>query len=104
TGAAQTGAARNDPLGEAAATAQTEKLITTLKQKSRWTFGPRAVFFGDEDGEVSGGFVRSAQIRNYAMTTNELADLGGSSASGLPGVAAGNVLQFNFDKNLSSSD
>jgi len=60
--------------------------------------------FGDEDGEVSGGFVRSVQIRSYAMSSEDLAALGGVVASGLPPASAVEAVQWNFEKSLSSSD
>jgi beta-lactamase regulating signal transducer with metallopeptidase domain len=93
-----------DVLGEAGASSKAEKLITALKQKSRWTFGPKAVLFGDEDGEVSGGLVRSVQIRSYAMSSDELGALGGVVASGLPPASAAEAVQWNLEKDLTSSD
>jgi len=93
-----------DVLGEAGASSKAGKLIMTLKEKSRWTFGPKAVLFGDEDGEVSGGLVRSVQIRSYAMSSEDLAALGGVAASGLPPASATGVVQWNFEKSLASSD
>jgi beta-lactamase regulating signal transducer with metallopeptidase domain len=95
----------NDVLGEAGASAAAKPFIARLKEKSRWTFGPKAMLFGDEDGEVSGGLVRSVQIRNYAMTPNELTALAGPSASGVPSAPApGNFVQWNFTQNLASTD
>jgi len=94
-----------DTLGETSASQQAEKLIVALKQKSRWTFGPRAMLFGDEDGEVSGGLLRSVQIRPYAMNAEELSALGGPVATGIPpSSAAADSIQWNFENDLSSTD
>jgi beta-lactamase regulating signal transducer with metallopeptidase domain len=94
-----------DALAEVGASPNAAKLIATLKQKSRWTFGPKAVLFGDEDGEVSAGFVRSVQLRGYTMTAEELGSLGGPSADGLPPTASGaETLQWNFQNDLKSID
>jgi len=97
--------APGDALGEAGASPPAARLVAELKQKSRWTLGPKAVLFGDEDGEVSAGLVRGVQVRSYAMTAEELESLGGPSARGLPTAVSGkDTLQWNFQNDLKSTD
>jgi hypothetical protein len=43
--------------------------------------------FADEDGESQLAYVNSVQYRNYKMTDDEVALLGGPSASGIPTVS-----------------
>ncbi|MBN1417373.1 MAG: hypothetical protein JXP34_01275 [Planctomycetes bacterium] len=51
----------------------------------RFSLEEEALIFADEgDEENSAGFVNSVQLVNYAMTEDELSDLGGPSAEGIP--------------------
>ncbi len=45
---------------------------------------PMVYLFADNDGENWSGLVNSVQIRDYAMTAEEIAELGGPSAEGIP--------------------
>ena len=49
---------------------------------SQW--GDVLLMFTDEDNETKPGYVNSIQFRNYAMTDEEIAALGGASAAGIP--------------------
>jgi hypothetical protein len=44
--------------------------------------------FSDEDGETGLGYVNSVQFRDYAMTAEEVAALGGPTAAGIPEPAS----------------
>jgi hypothetical protein len=48
---------------------------------------PTFLLFSDEDGESQLAYVNSVQYRNYKMTDDEVALLGGPSASGIPAVS-----------------
>ncbi|MBI3850179.1 MAG: metallophosphoesterase [Verrucomicrobia bacterium] len=66
----------------------------------RWAMGPTVLLFADDDLENAAGFVNSVQLRAEAMTTNEIAALGGATATGIPMPGAtnplfGQVLQTN---------
>jgi len=50
----------------------------------RFSLGEEALLFADEDQENAAGLVNSVQLLNYAMTSDDLADLGGPSAAGIP--------------------
>lgn len=52
----------------------------------RFSLGSALHMFADEDGETAEGLINSLQIRDYAMSAGEIADLGGASAAGIPGV------------------
>ena len=57
---------------------------TGLALDGRWSLDPEAILFADEDQENSAGFVNSVQIRDVALTADEIEALGGPSASGIP--------------------
>jgi hypothetical protein len=46
--------------------------------------GGTAALFTDNDGETATGFVNSIQLRDRALTTSEMAALGGPNATGIP--------------------
>lgn len=50
----------------------------------RWSLGPIALLFTDEDGETAAGFVNSIQFRNRRLSDAEIAALGGATATGIP--------------------
>jgi hypothetical protein len=50
----------------------------------RWSLGPVALLFADEDGETNPGYVNSIQFRNGLMTDAEVAALGGVTGNGIP--------------------
>lgn len=61
---------------------------------SRFALPPEVFLFGDgDDNERAEAFVRSIQIRDGAMSDEEIAALGGPSANGIPGTYA----QWDFD-------
>jgi hypothetical protein len=56
---------------------------------SRYALEPQMLLFNDgDDNEQSTVYVNSIQIREGKMTDEEVADLGGPSATGIPGVGA----------------
>jgi len=57
---------------------------TGLSVDGRWSIGPTALLFADENRENAAGYVNSVQIRGYAMSAAELAALGGPTAAGIP--------------------
>lgn len=57
----------------------------------RWSVWPAASgnpswILSDNDGETAIGYVNSVQFRDYAMTADEVAGLGGPSAAGIPAI------------------
>ncbi|NUN94729.1 MAG: CHAT domain-containing protein [Candidatus Omnitrophica bacterium] len=50
----------------------------------RGTRGQWALLFSDRDGQTGEGYVNSIQFRNYAMSAEEVALLGGPTAMGIP--------------------
>ncbi len=50
----------------------------------RWTLGPTALVFADEDEENNAGYINSLQLRPFAMTADEVAALGVAEAEGIP--------------------
>lgn len=54
----------------------------------RWSLGPTALLFADEDGEVQPVYVSSIQVRDGRMTDAEVAALGGPSAAKIPFIKA----------------
>lgn len=59
----------------------------------RWGLLPTSILFGDEDGESQACFVNSIQIRNYKMSDEGVAALGGPTADGVPLVSG----QWDFE-------
>ena len=51
----------------------------------RFSLDPTALLFTDEGNETAAGYVNSIQFRNWVMTDEEIATLGGPTASGIPG-------------------
>jgi hypothetical protein len=51
----------------------------------RWSLGPTALLFGDEDGEVNFVYVSSVQVRNGRMTDESIAAMGAPTANKIPG-------------------
>jgi len=49
----------------------------------RFSLGPSALLFADEDGESQVAYINSIQIRNYAMDADEIRGLGGPTAQGI---------------------
>lgn len=52
----------------------------------RWSLGPTALLFADEDGEVGTVYVSSVQVRNGRMTDAAIAALGAPTAAKIPGA------------------
>lgn len=52
----------------------------------RWSLGPLALLFSDEDGETAAGSVNSIQTRPVVLTPTEIARLGKATAAGIPAV------------------
>ncbi len=69
----------------------------------RWSLGPTALLFTDQDGETGVGYVSSIQFHNRALTTGEIAALGGPNAAGIPTWSGGGIAQWDFNGNLASS-
>lgn len=59
----------------------------------RWALLPTSLLFGDEDSESQSSYVNSIQIRNYKMTDEGIAALGGPAADGVPLVSG----QWDFE-------
>ena len=59
-----------------------------LTLDGRWSAGPVALLFADENQENAGGFVNSVQLRAGALSATDIAALGGASAFGIPTPAA----------------
>ncbi|MFM8358852.1 MAG: metallophosphoesterase, partial [Verrucomicrobiota bacterium] len=57
---------------------------TGLVVDGRWSLGPEFLLFADEDRENAPGWVNSVQLAGWAMTADEVADLGPATAAGLP--------------------
>ena len=57
---------------------------TGIGVDGRWSIGPVALLFADEDQENAGGVVNSVQLRAEAMTGADIAALGGPTAAGIP--------------------
>ncbi len=51
---------------------------------SRFSLDPAALLFADNDQENAEGLLNSVQIRNFPMSADEIAELGGPSAAGIP--------------------
>jgi hypothetical protein len=49
----------------------------------RFSLGPSALLFADEDGESQVAYINSIQVRNYAMDADEIRRLGGPTAQGI---------------------
>ena len=52
----------------------------------RWSLGPTALLFADDDGEVQPVYVSSVQVRNGRMTDAAIAALGTPTANKIPGA------------------
>jgi hypothetical protein len=52
----------------------------------RWSLGPQALIFADDDGEVTPVYVSSLQVRSGRMTDAEIAGLGMPTAAKLPSL------------------
>ena len=50
----------------------------------RWAIGATVLLFADDDQENAAGFVNSLQLRAEAMTTDDIAAVGGATAAGIP--------------------
>ncbi len=57
---------------------------TGLDLDGRFSMGPAALLFADENEENAAGFVNSVQVRDEALTEEEVAALGGPTADGVP--------------------
>ncbi len=64
-----------------------------LEFNGRWALGPTFLLFADNDGENSGGYINSVQLRAEAMLPVEVAALGGAAAAGIPAPALPDSLQ-----------
>lgn len=59
----------------------------------RWALLPTALLFSDEDGESQASYLNSVQIRNYKMSDEGIAALGGPAVDGIPLVSG----QWDFE-------
>ena len=50
----------------------------------RWSLGPTALLFTDDNGETGVGYVSSIQFHNRTLTVADTAALGGPQAAGIP--------------------
>lgn len=52
----------------------------------RWALAPAATaeLFNDNDGEAAGGYVNSIQLRDVALSADQMRALGGPTAAGIP--------------------
>src|SRR4051812_38817457 len=50
----------------------------------RFSLGPAALVFSDDDGEIAPGYVNSIQFRVGVLTPQQIAILGGATRSGIP--------------------
>ncbi len=69
----------------------------------RWSLGPTALLFTDEDNETGVGYVGSIQFHNRTLTAGEIGALGGPNAAGIPTWSGGGIAQWEFNGNLASS-
>lgn len=67
---------------------------TDLGVDGRWALQAAALLFADDNQENAAGFVNSVQIRGYAMSALEMAQLGGPTASGIPVPAMPTSIQL----------
>lgn len=58
--------------------------ISGLTPDGRWSLGPVALLFADENQENAGGYVNSVQLRGRVMTAADVAALGAAQAEGIP--------------------
>lgn len=63
---------------------QQAQQVTSQAFDGRFSLEPQVLFFADENSENSLGYVNSIQLRGYAMTGTEVAQLGGPTAAGIP--------------------
>jgi hypothetical protein len=70
----------------------------------RWSLGPTALLFADNDNEVNQVYVSSIQIRDGRMSDASIAALGGATAHKIPGfikaAAAGNNVIIDWTGNV----
>ena len=69
----------------------------------RWSLGPTALLFTDENSETAVGYVSSIQFHNRTLTAGEIAALGAPNAAGIPTWSGGGIAQWDFNGNLASS-
>ncbi len=67
---------------------------TGLDFDGRFALETQVLFFADENNENSLGYVNSIQLRGYAMTGTEIAQLGGPAPAGIPLPAMPGNLQL----------
>ena len=58
--------------------------LAATELDGRYSLAPTAVLFADEDGDSQPCFLHSIQFRNYPMSEDEVAALGGPEAEGNP--------------------
>ena len=63
---------------------QVQQIIPPITVDGRWSVASTAHLFADEDQENWEGYVNSVQLRAFLMTPEELAELGGPTAAGIP--------------------
>lgn len=66
------------------------QLVNTVQSPSGWgvdgrfSLDPTFLLFADNDGETAEGSINSLQFRDYAMSSHDIAALGGATAGGVP--------------------
>jgi len=63
---------------------QAQQISPPITVDGRWSLGATALLFADDDQENWEGAINSVQLCPYIMTPDELADLGGPAAAGIP--------------------
>lgn len=58
--------------------------ISGISLDGRWSLGPTALLFADENEENAAGYINSVQLRNNIMSATDIAELGSAQASGIP--------------------
>ncbi|HXJ57618.1 MAG TPA: hypothetical protein VNU68_13240 [Verrucomicrobiae bacterium] len=58
--------------------------LSATELDGRYSLGPTAMLFADEDGDSQPVYLNSVQIRNYTMDESKIAALGGPEARGIP--------------------
>lgn len=79
---------------------------TTGGVDQRWSLGPTAMLFADENNETGVGYVNSIQFHDRVLSAAEIGDLGGPAAGGIPpgtNALPGGIAQYDFNGDLTST-
>ena len=58
--------------------------MTGVTLDGRWSLAPNALILADGGEKNASGYINSLQMRNYALTAEQIANLGSVSAAGIP--------------------